>query len=170
MNQQKVETTCRDMTSYNCTDIPWTETVRVPVQKTRIVPQTRSQCQNIRVPVRDHYIKILEYYFQSECITKNWLLGRLCQCFQKFLDYPPYRRFKFMDVQFFLRVVSITPHLMIIDCFYYFLGRGRDSANSHHPNRVQGTVLQHALNSLLNRSSMWTTASTTKMPIQPGTF
>ena len=119
------------------------------------------------------YLKTSFLYFDQFC--RGVRLGMMFQCFQTFLDYLPYRRFKLMEIQFFLRVVSITPHLislisMIIDCFYYFLGRGRDSANSHHPNRVQGTVLQHALNSLLNRSSMWTTAAATKMPIQPGTF
>jgi len=69
LNQQKVETTCRDMTSYNCTDIPWTETVRVPVQKTRVVPQTRTQCQNIRVPgeAETRQIPITRIVYKEQC-------------------------------------------------------------------------------------------------------
>ena len=170
MNQQKVETTCRDMTSYNCTDIPWTERVNVPVQKTRVVPQTRTKCQNIRVPVRVYHIKILEYYYQRECITKN--LADTYVCCSNVTTYHIGDPNSWKCSFYSCRQYHSSPYFIdfhFINCFY-FSGPGRDQTNSHHPNCVQGTVLQHALNSLLNRSSLWTTAAATKMPIQPGTY
>jgi len=50
MDRERVEQTCREMTSYNCTPIETKEIVKIPVTKTRIIPDTRQRCGNVRVP------------------------------------------------------------------------------------------------------------------------